>query len=60
MDEDSGSGEAGGGAPPAPSGLPEVELYAYLLVLVFAIDQGAIDAVRGWFEGSLLRLGCLN
>lgn len=28
-------------APPAPSSLPEVELYAHLLVAVYALDQGA-------------------
>lgn len=45
----SGSGEGGEAAAAAvvtPSSLPEVELYCYLLVLVFALDKGAVAEVR--------------
>lgn len=42
---DGGSGGAVAAVTPSP--LPEVELYSYLLVLVFALDKGDNAAVRG-------------
>lgn len=41
-----GGGDAG--AAPGPSQLPEVELYSYLLVLVYLLDRKHFTQVRTW------------
>ena len=47
-DEPAGAGPAeGAAAAPAPSQLPEVELAAYLLVLMFQVDCAQWKQVRG-------------
>ena len=59
MDADDGTAAANGSAAadsaastplPAPSSLPEVELYAYLLILMILIDNKQYEQV-GWVGG---------
>ena len=60
MDADDGTAAANGSAAadsaastplPAPSSLPEVELYAYLLTLMILIDNKQYEQVGGWVGG---------
>ncbi|KIZ02596.1 26S proteasome regulatory subunit [Monoraphidium neglectum] len=66
MEDDSAAAAAAGGGGTAaaaavvPSALPEVELYAYLLVLVFAIDKGAIEEASDAADRAVARLRDFN
>lgn len=66
MEDDSGAEAAGGEggaaapAPVVPSSLPEVELYSHLLVLVLALDKGAVAEASEVAERAVARLRDFN
>lgn len=55
--EESSSSSGAPAACDSSSVIPEVEMFAYLIVLVFLCDQKRFEQVRWWWSRSLPRSG---